>query len=795
MSDTQLLSFVGESARLYKSMTENEAYSYIEELSNISEGTLNIYRNNIRALREEAEYELDSIQCNFTSFITESDDMNETKEDKLKAIEDKKSSMVKSFRDRIFENENSIKRISAKANNEAINIISADRKTFKTFLSALRNKNNLEGFKGIKDFVFPGDKFEDCTKLVIDSTDTVVNLHRKYMNYLLQASSLEALKRYYKLYDEEMMAEIEDKIDTKLNADLKIKTSRWTPTMKDLSFMIRFVNNPSSITCSIADGCRHALANLTRLTSNSEILFRKVQVESDLDSIRLNYMYRCTSLANRKIGSIFYQYKDLTIREIAAYRKSVMITGRYANDKKNKKQRSVKEWAIMEDVMSSASDLYVFDKLSGPSFNSTMNNIIESDTAIMSETINIMVDKIITYFREESEGMQSKINYFEELKEALNRGQENTSKFFEDEIQRFSKEIDDSKCRFFINPPMVHNMDKDHVLGYVHSYNRLGNVKPSERCVNIIAQMCHIFENLNKDQISGNRACELISRDMLKNISGMETRSMEDIDEHYKEYLTGHIVKVDKCWLERNLDKVTRVISGDELIKVLKEMEYMEKLIRAGAQYAIEHSMDHEDISNTLNISHYSLITSCMNTMHKCNAIILDVYYRQLVEYKNIVSRLNHYCSESSEAQGTAEDNTSRFDMKPAELAKSAQNNDSVDPTEPQNNIAKSVQEAGLDDLKQKVANMGDKVSQIGTAFQNIKAKAADAAHKVIDAAVGNNNPNSPNGSIASKAVDFIKGAKEKVSGFVNNVRDKVADKVSGVKDFITDKIDIMNNN
>jgi len=212
MSDTQLLSFVGESARPYKSMTEGEASNYMEELNNISEGTRNIYRNNIRALREEAEYELDSIQCNFRSFITESDDMNDTEEEKLKAIEDKKSSMVKSFIDRIFDNSNSIKRISAKANDEAINMISADRKTFKNFLSALRDKKNLEGFKGIKDFVFPGDKFDDCIKLVIDQTDTVVNLHRKYMNYFLQASSLESLKRYYKLYDEEMMVEIADKI-------------------------------------------------------------------------------------------------------------------------------------------------------------------------------------------------------------------------------------------------------------------------------------------------------------------------------------------------------------------------------------------------------------------------------------------------------------------------------------------------------------------------------------------------------------------------------------------------------
>jgi len=797
MSDTQLLSFVGESARPYKSMTEGEASNYMEELNNISEGTRNIYRNNIRALREEAEYELDSIQCNFRSFITESDDMNDTEEEKLKAIEDKKSSMVKSFIDRIFDNSNSIKRISAKANDEAINMISADRKTFKNFLSALRDKKNLEGFKGIKDFVFPGDKFDDCIKLVIDQTDTVVNLHRKYMNYFLQASSLESLKRYYKLYDEEMMVEIADKIDIKLNTELKVKTPRWTPTIKDLSFMIRFVNNPSVITCSIADGCRHAIGNLNKLTHNSEILFRKVNGESDLDMIRLNYMYRCTSYANRQIGSIFFQFKDLTIREIAAYRKSVMIAGRYANDKKDKRTRSVKEWAIMEDVMSSASDLYVFDKLSGPCFDTSMNNIIESETSIMSETINIMVEKIVSYLTEESEGSQSKIDYFEELKDAFARGQENASKFFEDEIQRFSAEFDDSKCRYFINPPMINSIGKDHILGYVHSYDKLGNVKPTERCVNIIAQMCHIFENLNKDQMSGSRACELISKDIIRNISGMETRSMEDIDEHYKEYLTGHIVKVDKFWLERNLQHITRVISGDELMDVLKEMEYMEKLIRAGAQYAIEHSMDHEDISNTLNISHYSLITSCMNTMHKCNAIILDVYYRQFVEYKNIISRLNHYCPELSEDQRTIDNKMSHFDMKPTELAlTSTKKNDSADSVEFQNkNIAKAVQEAGLDDLKQKVANMGDKVSQIGTAFQNIKSKAADAAHKVIDAAVGNNNPSSPNGSIASKAVDFIKGAKEKVSGFVSNVKDKVADKVSNVKDFITDKIDIMKNN
>lgn len=367
-NNSQSLSFVGESSRPYKSMTLEEAIKYMEEeIYCVEDGNISIFNNNARSIQSESQYELESISNKFISFLNESgnnDVENNTEESKLSAIEEKKSSMVKSFRNHIQDNINTIKRVSARANDEAINMVVEDRKTFKGFVSALRVRKNLEGFIGIKDFVFPGDKFAAAVDTVINSTDTVVNIHKKYMNFFMQATSIEAIKNYYKSYCNEIMVSVDDKNDTVLHNNLKVKSERWQPTMKDTSSMLRFINNPSVITCSIADGCKHAIGNLSKIYSNSNSIFGRVNGESDLDMIRLNYLYRCTSLANRKIGSLFTQFKDLTIREIAGYRKAVMIAGKYAHETQEKRTRSVKEWTVLENNMSTSSDLYVYERLS-----------------------------------------------------------------------------------------------------------------------------------------------------------------------------------------------------------------------------------------------------------------------------------------------------------------------------------------------------------------------------------------------------------------------------------------------
>lgn len=366
VENSQLLSFVGESSRPYKSMTLEEANKYMEDLYAVENGNMSIFNNNTKSIQIESQFELEFLNNKFISIMNESDGNieNNSEENKLVTIEEKKSSMVKSFKNRIQDNINTIKRVSARANDEAINMVVEDRKVFKSFSAALRVKKNLEGFIGIKDFVFPGDKFAIAVDTVINSTDSVVNIHKKYMNFILQANSVESMKNYYKSYCNEIITSVDNKNDTILHINLKPKAERWQPTMKDISNMLRFINNPSVITCSIADGCRHSVGNLAKICNNTYSIFNRITSESDLEIARMNYLYRCTSFANRKIGSLFIQFKDLTIREIAGYRKAVMITGKYANDKKEKKERSLKEWAILENNMSTSSDLYVYDRMS-----------------------------------------------------------------------------------------------------------------------------------------------------------------------------------------------------------------------------------------------------------------------------------------------------------------------------------------------------------------------------------------------------------------------------------------------
>lgn len=674
----QFICFIGESSKPYKSMTIEEAtkYMYNGECRDIEAEGKTISEAILADICSEYSIEIDSIHEKFSSFVLKSEE-NDTEENKLMTVEEKKSSMVKSFKKNIQENINSIKRTSARANDEAINMVVEDRVTFKDFIPALRDKNNLEGFVGIKDFVFPNEKFSSCIDTVLNASDTVVNIHKKYMNYILQANSVDSLRKYYAEFSDALTSQIDDVIDEKTHSNI-VPKDRWVPTLKDISFMVRFINNPSTITCSIADGCRQTTSNLVKIANNANSIFNRV-AESELDVARLNYLYRCTSLSNRKIASIFIQFKDLTIREIAAYRKAVMIAGKYANDKMNNKKRSVKEWTEMIDYMSESSDIFVQDSMD--IVMETASDMVELNTLLEMECLaamsRIVVESVISEANEE----QSVEAYLSKIKESINTSWDDSKKYFENMITKIEGDVSNNQG-YTLSSKMIDNVKPNTVFASIHSFDILDNMRPGSKFLSFLGQIDRELSG-SSDISTTSKSLQLT---MYKSIAGLEVDSSREIDEHYKNYLVGNIIKIDKNWLNMNLKSMKDIVIGNGFVNLVKDLYATEnKAYKAALQYVSEFG---KNISNSYNAIFLSLLMRSLSIMHKCDVIVVAAYQRKFTEYKGLVSRLNRHYSvnEASEAQGTSEDDTDKYDMKPEELAKSAQNNSAPAVTEPDGN-------------------------------------------------------------------------------------------------------------
>lgn len=330
----------------------------------------------------------------------------------------------------------------------------------------------------------------------------------------------------------------------------------------------------------------------------------------------------------------------------------------------------------------------VLNKINIPSscltFSEMADYLVEYTMSLTQNTLVAMSDIVVESYISEAveDDNKSSYVYFSEIRESIAKVKSAAEVYYDKVEKKFVKEVETNKSTFKLNKRMINSVKPNQVFRSIHSFDLLGKIRPADNCMKFLEEASKVFEAVKEDKKAISKAYTMLMSELYKHISGLEANDLGDIDANYKDYLIGQKIKIDKNWLEMNYDEVKSAVISDNILTILREMKSVEMKIYDSALNAIE-NMDKE-LGNSIHVDHYNIIMGCLNTVHKCNGIILDVYYRRMIEYKGIVTSLNiRSTNESgSEAEGTADEQPDgKFDSTPQELAKTASRNPVSEPT------------------------------------------------------------------------------------------------------------------
>lgn len=373
------------------------------------------------------------------------------------------------------------------------------------------------------------------------------------------------------------------------------------------------------------------------------------------------------------------------------------------------------------------------------SFSEMADYLVEYTIGLTQDTLVNMSDIVVESYlcesdEESQEGKSKEYVYFNEITNSISKAREASNKFYEKAKEKFTKEVETNKSTYKLNKRMVSTVKPNQVFRSIHSFDLLDKIKPVENCIKFLNEVVKVFEKLKDNKKALQKASAMLNEELYKEISGLESSNIEDINDSYKDYLIGKKIKIDKNWLEMNYDEVKSVVISGDILRVLNEMQTAEDKIYSSALNAID-NLDKE-LGNALHVDHFSLIMNCLNVLHKCNAIILDVYHRKTIEYKGVVTGLNiRSTNEASneEEQGTAdEQNDGKFDMKPQELAKTASQNPVTEPSTDTSSTPMPVQEGNISKHMINMAKKGS-ISAAGAAGGIIGSYVAKKALDKVD--------------------------------------------------------------
>lgn len=331
----------------------------------------------------------------------------------------------------------------------------------------------------------------------------------------------------------------------------------------------------------------------------------------------------------------------------------------------------------------------VTNKVSIPSscisFSEMADYLIEYNIELTQDTLINLTNILVESYNENDEDKTkpSSFKYFKELSDSIFKSRVASMKFYEKIEQKFKEEIETNKSTYKLNKKMINAIKPNQVFKSIHSFDLLSETKPVENCIKFFGEFVKVFEELKENKQALEKAVSMLNNEMYKQISGLDCSSLGDLDTHYKKYLIGDKIKIDRNWLEMNYDEVKRSVISGEILDILKNMKSSEEKIYNSALNIIKNMNNR--IGDTIHVHYYNMIMSCLDIVHKCNSIILDIYHRKMIEYKGIVTSLNvRNMNESTteETKDTRNMDNDNNDIKPQELAKSVQKNTIPEPSD-----------------------------------------------------------------------------------------------------------------
>lgn len=264
-------------------------------------------------------------------------------------------STSKNIKDTVSKKSKTVKSTCAKINATLTTMIKSDKDIYDRYEKVLKQKELVKDFPGIKNFAFPTGNIEVLVKKICSDTKLFKTMEQ-IISRITDAESVEDINDA--INDMNKAITMDFATYQKEFKSVENKQEVWIPSEKDLKNMLTFING-KEVTSRVNDVVNSTLKKYTEIEKETIKTIDELKSAGDkMSTYKANRIYRCLVSTIGHYTEKVTAYCSLQLRQIAAYRKAVIIVGNYAY-RKAKKATNLDESAIY--ILGEESDMMVYD--------------------------------------------------------------------------------------------------------------------------------------------------------------------------------------------------------------------------------------------------------------------------------------------------------------------------------------------------------------------------------------------------------------------------------------------------
>ena len=347
---TNRISSVAEST-VTTPVEEEFEYTPNDNLGSVIEAAIGLRENEHNMFNSLIELDFVSATNEATMLEADAEAANNAQnQSKLKAIIDKIEQLF----------ETAIKTIQTAASNfigKIKELLDRDKKIVEAYKNI--KVEDLKGFKGISNFAFPTGKIPDLKS--ITNAESEMN---KILDTIKNASDRDTVDQYAETAKTKA-SEIKDSLKREDFFEKKVES--FVPTQDQLNRMIQEVTNAKDTVAEIKKLTTSTMSTLKATKSKARAAIHDSKEE--LEVYKAKTVYKASSELVNGYMKMFNEVTHVFTSQIAAYRKALIICGRYAKkgsnatsdvaDDKKENDTDVTESVLLYSLAESSDD-YVY---------------------------------------------------------------------------------------------------------------------------------------------------------------------------------------------------------------------------------------------------------------------------------------------------------------------------------------------------------------------------------------------------------------------------------------------------
>ena len=236
----------------------------------------------------------------------------------------------------------------------ANSIYENDKNMYEKYFNALNLEGALDNFIGISHTIIPSE----LSKSIIESTIDISGIESLVENIDMEniEEDINHISRILEMIFKDNYNKSEIVCD--------IVEEVYKPTDKEIFSYINVMESDTYGIDFVVSNAKTLLESINIITEN---IVNNIEKANDKEAYQL---YKLESSLCKTVLDGFKRFKNLTIRENAALRKILILSGKHAVKNSNNINESKRQQELVELSISEASDMYVFDKFTSDEYYS-----------------------------------------------------------------------------------------------------------------------------------------------------------------------------------------------------------------------------------------------------------------------------------------------------------------------------------------------------------------------------------------------------------------------------------------